>query len=218
MISAMVWNAGRYRRVVSWRIGRKPGTWYLAVLSLVIYVALFSTLSESRHTALLGACFKIFGPHGCGRPVTWCVTDLGKGLEVVTPEHPEYERVFETASYRVMYLSSVHTVGLVAPVYETADAWITVWPGDASRELPEAERMMVATLAVHALLEGRDSSGPVTGRPAELLRKGVLKDEWLVPWGAIHDVLFVGVAWAVLGGWWWMQLAGRIERRKRVKG
>jgi len=219
LVSALARNVGTRRRVVSRRIGREPGTWAVSVILIVLYVVLFSLLSGRQHVPLLGVCLRSLDTTTyCPRTWNVVVADLGRGLEVVTPEHPENDTIGRTAPYGVHCFPSTRTCGLVAPVVETARVYLSIWPNDVDRAISEEEMAPVRALAVKALLDGKEGLPPLKGRYAEMLRNGTEEVVHILPFGVLHDGAFAGALWVVVGGWPRMRLAKRIAKRVRLKG
>lgn len=214
------------RRVVSWRIGREPGTWWWLTCMLAMYVVVFSIVSGRGHSMLLGMCAS-GGTGGHATMIVWLIADLGRGLEVVTPEHPEYVEIAQRPSYGIYYFPFLRkeTSGLVAPVVETTRAQLNVLPLNFERATTEAEIASVRALAVEALWVRRNELFPGEGQTpnprvidcVDRLRRGVTREHRLLPWGVLHDGVFVCVLWVVVGGWPRMRLAKRIASRVRYR-
>lgn len=189
---------------------------------LAMYVAVFWIASGRDHSLLLGMCAS---GHRGGHAtmIVWLIADLGRGLEVVTPEHPEYVEISQRSSFGIYYFPSLRkqTSGLVAPVVETTRAHLDVLPLNFDRAVSEAEVASVRALAVEALWTRRNEILPgesQTPNPrvidsVDRLRRGVTREHRVLPWGVLHDGVFVCVLWVVVGGWPRMRLAKRIASR-----
>lgn len=208
------------RRLMSRSVGRQPGLWWWLVIVLVGYVAVVALASERQHVPLMGLCVRslVGTATYCPSARRCLVVDLGQGLEVVTPEHPEYDAISQTAHYGVHCFPSTGTCGLVAPVVETARVHLFIWPNDADRMISEEEMAPVRAIVVKAILDGKDGLPPLNDRYAEMLRNGTEEVVHILPFGLLHDGAFAGALWVMVGGWSRVRLAKRIAKRVRLKG